>query len=533
MLSVVVHGVGDRAGTGIDPAGHLDGIPAPIDDGADAERVQHRRVVLHLVDDEHGHLRIELAFQGAQACIEPRIETELDMPPDGLIERLLKVLRGEPEGQRIVGIVLDGRHQLGVPRLEVGRHAVRVGPFVDHPPEIVRVPFPVFRDRHQPVVQRPVFRGPRVWVPGLPVLVQPIDAPGVVEVVGDVLEEAGLRIVVQVEVVLVAGVAVPIAADDIEGLDLEEIGHVELPLQGARQVGIRGVVEDINEGGDVGVIVFLVVGLELVGAAPIDLKLVVVRLLADVLEGGRPEAFVEVAVVLVVVLLDELLVEVLGVQVSPHVLAVEFQPHVAGPRSGQAHPAQDVPTQARPEQGGIVLVGVHIELLEVGILLPRDEGIEVNLEALLRGEQRGVAPEPHGDGVNQGVHAGGDELHRGRKGIRCGVLDLAEQHLRRAVGVHGDGDGGHLLLNVGGAEGRNVRLGRQGAGQQDETQTGPTAKGANGNQVVHGAKILGFAPPWSPHRRMSFIPPTGVALPILGEWDSSTGLRSSCSRSSQ
>jgi len=149
-----------------------------------------------------------------------------------------------------------------------------VGVFLHHLAQVIRVPIPVFGHVHQAVVQRPVFRGPRIGIAGLPILVDPVDAPGVVEVVGDVVEEPGLRIVVEVEVVLVAGVIVPVGVDHVEGLHLEVIGHVEDFFERTGQVCGRRIVQDVDEVGEVGVIVFVRVGLELVCAAPIDLELV-------------------------------------------------------------------------------------------------------------------------------------------------------------------------------------------------------------------------------------------------------------------
>jgi len=184
---------------------------------------------------------------------------------------------------------------------------------------------------------------------------------------------------------------------------------------------------------------------------------------------------------------------VLGVHVYPHVLAIELEAHHARPRAGQAHAAQDVPTQCGPQDGGVVLVGVDVELLEVGEFLPRDEGIQVNLEALLGCEERGIAAQPHCDGVDDRIQYGRLVMKYGGKGVVRRVPHIAEQHGLRAVRIHGDGHGRYLILQVERTERRDVGLGsrqQRKAQQKGQQDLKPVRQGAQ----VHAANLRGGHP---------------------------------------
>ena len=149
-----------------------------------------------------------------------------------------------------------------------------------------------------------------------PVLIHPIDAQGVVHVVGDEVEFARNGIVVEVVVVLVVGVVVPVTGDHFIGEDLQESFDVEQRIQRTLQLVERRLIDHRDELCDVAVVVLLLIGLQFVGTPSVGAgEFVVVRVARDECEVSRPNAFVQIAVVISKARFQPVIVDVLDVHV--------------------------------------------------------------------------------------------------------------------------------------------------------------------------------------------------------------------------
>ena len=181
-----------------------------------------------------------------------------------------------------------------------------------------------------------VLVAPGVNVFGRPVHIEPIHPKRIVQIVGDEVHQAVTRRLVEVKVVLVVGVVVPVANTHLDGECVEVFVHVKDGFEGAREVRDGRLVQDLNEVGQIAVIVRGLIRLKLVGTASTGGEFVVVRVVGEVLQGSRPKAFVEVACLAAIAALHKVVVDVLHICIEAIVVAVDVKPNMTRPRSRQA-----------------------------------------------------------------------------------------------------------------------------------------------------------------------------------------------------
>ena len=92
----------------IDPTRHLQHHPPPSDNGPDAQRVQHRRIVLQLVDDEHRFSRGRVGYTANSPVVSHGINPILDMAAPGLLNDASKSFVFEPKRLRVIGVRSHG-----------------------------------------------------------------------------------------------------------------------------------------------------------------------------------------------------------------------------------------------------------------------------------------------------------------------------------------------------------------------------------------------------------------------------------------
>ena len=246
-FTVVVHRERLSAIARVHPANDLHVVSSTVHNRPNPQGVENRSIVFQFVHHQNWSFRVHLIVQGGEALRQPWENAQFDVSSCGIDQGVFKRGQVKPIGQRIEFVLLN----LRVEQVHIWNqkflNRIRVGVGLAQHPQIMRVPSLELRNGHEAIIQRAVLCGPSVWVTVFPVLIDPINSPCVVQVIGDVVKQSCLRVVIQVEVVLVACVAIPIATDDIQGHHFEEVGHIEDLFDGARKVFIRRVVQHINQ----------------------------------------------------------------------------------------------------------------------------------------------------------------------------------------------------------------------------------------------------------------------------------------------
>ena len=120
-------------------------------------------------------------------------------------------------------------------------------------------------------------------------------------------------------------------------------------------------------------------------------------------------------------------------------------------------------------------------------------------------------------GVDEGVDYSGLVHHGGRKWIARCVIHIAEEHGFGAVGVHGDRDGGDLILQKNRNEGGEIRLGIRHACCSPQREQKNAAGSPRYEGRFHGAKLSGRKVDGWPMENLPLLsaPPATVGLLAL------------------
>ena len=208
-------------------------------------------------------------------------------------------------------------------------------------------------------------------VPVVDVLVHPIAAPfnaaSVVDIVAEHHQPPVRRAFVEVEVVLVADVVVPVSHKDFDGGQFQKPIDVKNGLEFALEIAVARGAHHVAQISDGGIVVFLLVRFELVGAlriVPRRGEFVCLGVVSKVGEVGRVGALPEVAMVVFEPLLDELFVHVFHVDVQPAVFLIDVDLHMADARCDVPLVAHVFPDHACTKHRGVVVVAVEVEFFE-------------------------------------------------------------------------------------------------------------------------------------------------------------------------
>ena len=214
-----------------------------------------------------------------------------------------------------------------------------------------------------------------------PVLIHPIDAQGVVHVVGNEVEFARGGIVVEIIIVLVVGIVVPVAGDHFIGEDLQKSLEVEEFIQSTLELVEGCLIDHGDELCQVAVVVLLHIGLQLVGPPAVGAgELVVVRVARDECEVCWPDAFVQIAVVIPEARAQPIVIDVLDVGIKPVVASIDVQLGVPGAGDRQFKDPSPFPAEKGPAHRRVIVLPVQIDLLDAFEPSSVLEGIHRDLE---------------------------------------------------------------------------------------------------------------------------------------------------------
>ena len=152
--------------------------------------------------------------------------------------------------------------------------------------------------------------------------------------------------------------------EDFHGRQFQKPIHVKDGLEFALEIAVAGCAHNVAQITDCGVVVFLLVGFELVRALPIVpgwCEFVGLRVVAQVCEICGVRALPKVAMVVFEPPLDELFVHVFHIDVQPPVFVVDVDLHMADARCDVPLVAHVFPDHACTKHRGVVVVAVEVE----------------------------------------------------------------------------------------------------------------------------------------------------------------------------